>query len=416
MTKQKLNNGNYAAIDIGSNAVRLLIKRISLDKEGLCSSKEQLIRVPLRLGADVFTGSKISKRKAKKLIRLIRSYADLMNIYEVLDYKACATSAIRDAENGREVMAQIKKQTGIKIHILSGKEEAKLIYNTHAEFLQDRTGNYMYVDVGGGSTEVNLMVNSSLVFSNSYDIGTIRVLSDTVDPEEWTRLENDLFALTKQYADIDLLGTGGNINKLYRLVEEKDKTLQRMTVEALRTINYRMVHLTLEERVNLFKLKYDRAEVIVPASHVFLTIADIVQAKYIYVPTVGLVDGIIDGLVFKKINHLKKLSKGSTDGMPEEEPETEREDLMEEANLMKEADQMDEADWKDEASAMTQECWRDDASAMEDISSKDDAAGTEDGAAETEAAPAPETEGASAPSSTPSSALSSAPFSSKIWK
>ena len=305
MTKRKLENGNYAAIDIGSNAVRLLIKRIGFTKDGIAGTKEQLIRVPLRLGADVFTRGRISKHKEKKLCKLLWSFSELMKLYDVVDYKACATSAMRDADNGKKVISMLKRKTDIKIHLLSGKEEAKLIYGTHSEFINNKKDNFLYVDVGGGSTEVNLIVDSSLVFTNSYNIGTIRVLSDTVDPEEWERLDRDLMDLAKKYPNTDILGSGGNINKLYRMVENKDKKQQRMTVSSLKEIHDSMSNLTIEERVKQFNLKYDRADVIVPASHVFLNIADIMSSQYIYVPTIGLSDGIIDDMLSKK---MKKIS------------------------------------------------------------------------------------------------------------
>ena len=311
MPKSKLTHGNYAAIDVGSNAVRLLIKRIGTTPEGVASSKEQLIRVPLRLGFDVFTKGKISKRKEKMLCRLIGSYAELMKLYHVVDYKACATSAIRDAANGNKVISQIRKKTGVKIHTLTGQEEAQLIYTTHSEFLHEQKDDFIYVDVGGGSTEVNLIIDSSLVFSKSYNIGTIRVLSDTVDPEEWCRLKDDLTEMKKKYSSIDILGSGGNINKLYRLVENRDKKQQRMTVDALKDINARISHLTLEERVRLYNLKYDRADVIVPASHVFLFIADLLDSRYIYVPTIGLPDGIIDDMIYRR---LRKKSEDASAG------------------------------------------------------------------------------------------------------
>ena len=311
MTKRKLTNGNYAAIDIGSNAVRLLIKRIGFTQDGMASSKEQLIRVPLRLGFDVFTKGKISKHREKKLCKLIDSFAALMKLYDVIDYKACATSAIRDAENGKKIISGIKKKTGVKIHILTGKEEAQLIYTTHSEFIHDKKDDFMYVDVGGGSTEVNLIIDSNLIFSNSYNIGTIRVLSDTVDPDEWVRLEDDLYSLAKKYPRIDILGSGGNINKLYRLVDNKDKKLQRMTVDSLKDINERICHLSLEERMKQYKLKYDRADVIVPACQVFLTIANLLNSQYIYVPTIGLSDGIIDDMLWKKIR--KQTQKQSSE-------------------------------------------------------------------------------------------------------
>lgn len=305
MTKRKLSNGNYAAIDIGSNAVRLLIKRIGLTQNNLVSTKEQLIRVPLRLGFDVFTKGKLSKGKEKKLCKLVASFSDLMKLYDVIDYKACATSAIRDAENSKKVISLIKKKTGVKIHVLTGKEEAKLIYKTHSEFITDKKDDFIYVDVGGGSTEINLIIDSNLVFSNSYNIGTIRVLSDTVNPDEWTKMEQDLVELSHKYPKIDILGSGGNINKLYRLVENKDKKLQRMPVDSLKEIYESMRNMSLEERVKQYNLKYDRADVIVPACHVFLSIAELMESQFIYVPTIGLADGIIDDMILKKINKKK---------------------------------------------------------------------------------------------------------------
>lgn len=296
---------HYAAIDIGSNAVRLLIKRIGTNEEGLYCSKEQLVRVPLRLGFDVFTKGRISKKKAKNLVRLMKSFAYLMKIYDVAEYKACATAAIRDALNGKDLIARVRKKTGLRIHILSGQEEAKIIYGNHAECIQDRKGNFMYVDVGGGSTEINMLVDGNLVSSYSYNIGTIRVLSGTTEAEEWNRLKLDVNRLALAYPGIEIIGSGGNINKLYRLVDKPDKQHQRITVKSLAEIHQVMSHLTLEERVKRFKLRYDRADVIVPAAYIFLSVAAFCKANYIYVPTIGLVDGIIDELFTQKIDELQ---------------------------------------------------------------------------------------------------------------
>ena len=163
---------NYAAIDIGSNAVRLLIKKVSRDESSGVEkfSKELLLRVPLRLGFDVFGQGRISPTKAGKMLRLIKSYKQLMKIYDVEAFRACATSAMRDAENGAEIIKKIKKETDIKIEIIDGKEEAYMIYSNHLECLEDRNGNYMYVDVGGGSTEINLLTNGQLAYSQSFNI------------------------------------------------------------------------------------------------------------------------------------------------------------------------------------------------------------------------------------------------------
>ena len=284
---------NYAAIDIGSNAARLLVKRIEESETGTKFTKELLLRVPLRLGFDVFGKGKISEKRGKNMMRLMKSYAYLMKIYDVQKYRACATSAMRDAKNGMELIKEIEKKTGIHIEIIGGQEEAQIVYNNHIEYMKDRTGNYLYVDVGGGSTEINLLSQGELKCSRSYNIGTVRLLNKAVKESEWTRLKEDMAELARQYPDTNIIGSGGNINKLYRL---KDKKLQRMEVETLQGLYDELSVLSVEERMDKFSLKPDRADVIVPAGNIFLTIAALLGSKYIYVPTIGLADGIIDGL------------------------------------------------------------------------------------------------------------------------
>ena len=293
----KLPDGgiNYAAIDIGSNAVRLLIKHVEEDINGVPHfSKVLLLRVPL--GFDVFAMGKISEKKEKDMIRLMKSYRHLMKIYDVDNYRACATSAMRDAENGMHIIKRIRKKTDIPIEIIDGQEEAKMIYNNHIEQMEDRKGNYMYVDVGGGSTEINLLSQGELVCSRSYNIGTVRILNQAVKESEWNRLRTDMAELALSYPQTNLIGSGGNINKLYRLAEKKDKKQLRMTVTTLRQLHESLKGLSVEERMTQFNLKPDRADVIVPAGEIFLTIADLMQATYIYVPVIGLSDGIIDSL------------------------------------------------------------------------------------------------------------------------
>ena len=255
-----------------------------------------MLRVPLRLGFDVFALGELSENKAVKLRRLMKAFRQLMKIYEVTDYRACATSAMRDARNGKTVIKKILKDTGIRIEIIDGQEEARIIYNNHIECLEDRTGNYIYVDVGGGSTEINLLTNGVLVQSLSYNIGTVRMLSDAVKEETWSQMENDLIRLTDSFTDINIIGSGGNINKLYRLAEKKDKKQQRMPISSLRSMYEKLAPLTPEQRMKEFELKADRADVIVPAAKIFLIIAEIVKAEYIHVPVIGLADGIIDSL------------------------------------------------------------------------------------------------------------------------
>ena len=203
---------------------------------------------------------------------------------------------MRDARNGKSAIKKILKDTGIRIEIIDGQEEARMIYNNHIECLEDRTGNYIYVDVGGGSTEINLLTNGTLVQSLSYNIGTVRMLSNAVKEETWAQMKDDLARLTADFTDINIIGSGGNINKLYRLADKKDKKLQRMPVTSLQTLYDELSPLTPEQRMKQFDLKADRADVIVPAAHIFLTIADTVKAEYIHVPVIGLADGIIDSL------------------------------------------------------------------------------------------------------------------------
>ena len=293
---------NYAAIDIGSNAVRLLIK--SIDREAVQEKKIKkvmMLRVPLRLGFDVFSIGELSEKKADKLRRLMKAFRQLMKIYDVDDYRACATSAMRDARNGRTIIKKIEKDTGIRIEIIDGQEEARMIYNNHIECMEDRLGNYMYVDVGGGSTEINLLTNGELVWSVSYNIGTGRMLSNAVKEGTWQQMEEELMKVTEGVAAINIIGSGGNINKLFRLADKKDKKLQRLPVSSLQTVYDVLKPLTPEERVEAFSLKQDRADVIVPAAEIFLKIAEVVHAEYIYVPVIGLSDGIIDNLYAKSL-------------------------------------------------------------------------------------------------------------------
>lgn len=299
---------NYAAIDIGSNAVRLLIK--SIDREAVQEKKIKkvmMLRVPLRLGFDVFSISELSEKKADKLRRLMKAFRQLMKIYDVDDYRACATSAMRDARNGRTIIKKIEKDTGIRIEIIDGQEEARMIYNNHIECMEDRLGNYMYVDVGGGSTEINLLTNGELVWSVSYNIGTVRMLSNAVKEGTWQQMEEELMKVTEGVAAINIIGSGGNINKLFRLADKKDKKLQRLPVSSLQTVYDVLKPLTPEERVEAFSLKQDRADVIVPAAEIFLKIAEVVHAEYIYVPVIGLSDGIIDNLYAKSLEKEMKV-------------------------------------------------------------------------------------------------------------
>ncbi len=290
-----MKDKTYAAIDIGSNAVRLLIKK---SEEG-CEDhlkKLLLLRVPLRLGFDVFAKGKVSDKKSENLIRLMKAYRQLMKIYDVDELRACATSAMRDAENGKDLIKEIDDKTGIKIEIIAGEEEARIVYNNHVEYQGDRSGNYLYVDVGGGSTEVNFLSDGELRDSMSFNIGTVRILTGQVKPSEWTKLNEELTPVAQRHSDITIIGSGGNINKLYKMAKHKDEPHNSFSVDELSRLYHLLKPLSVEQRMKIYDLKSDRADVIIPAAEIFLNIASIVGAKKIVVPVIGVADGIIDGM------------------------------------------------------------------------------------------------------------------------
>lgn len=289
-------NSHLAAIDIGSNAARLLIKKVNQEADGSYRlSKALFLRIPLRLGVDVFGQGKISKEREERFLRMIKAFHQLMKIYEVQTYRACATSALRDAKNGKRIIKKINRKTGIDIEIISGQEEAAIIYDNHIEAYTG-PGNYLYVDVGGGSTEISFISQKELISSVSYNVGTLRMLSGTVGADVLEQMARDLANLTQGYQDIVLIGSGGNINKLYRLASKHDKKKERLPVTTVEKLHNQLSKLTVEQRMETYGLKPDRADVIVPAAEIFLHIAHSVQADTILVPTFGLADGIIHDL------------------------------------------------------------------------------------------------------------------------
>lgn len=295
---------NLAAIDIGSNAARLLIKSVTRQDDGtLQFQKQQFVRFPLRLGLDVFTQGKISPQREKQFIRMIKAFRQLMIIYNVVDYKACATSALRDARNGAKIIKRIMHATGIPIEIISGEEEAQTIYDNHIEKLlitsanaQHQETNYLYVDVGGGSTEVSYIAGGELRQSRSFNIGTLRLLSGTVSLEAVNEMGDQICAMIDCDKPVTIIGSGGNINKLYRLVPKKSKLKDRITLPQLEHLYGQLASLSIEDRIREFDLRPDRADVIVPAAQIFITIAHVVNSDSIAVPTIGLADGIIHQL------------------------------------------------------------------------------------------------------------------------
>lgn len=299
------NKVHYAAIDIGSNAARLLIKSVELYEGTHKLSKVQLLRVPLRLGEDAFTKGYIGKKKTNKLLQLMFAYKHLMSIYDVADYRACATSAMRDAQNGTDLVALIREQTGLCIEIIDGQEEAQLIsHSLSSEQDLDTKANSLYIDVGGGSTELNLLQGGQLVSSQSFDIGTIRLLNNRVAPEVQQAFRLYLQNIKKNYEKLSVVGSGGNINKLLRLAKLQDERACFLPYQSLQSLYNELSALSNEERMLRFQLKPDRSDVIVPASEIFLLIGEILELEGFIVPTKGLSDGIIESIYFR--NHIKQ--------------------------------------------------------------------------------------------------------------
>lgn len=300
-----MQNNNYAAIDIGSNGARLLIKNVKEDSMGNVEfTKVLFLRIPLRLGKDVFSIGEISDERERMMMCMTKSYKQLMRLYNVEMYRACATSAMRDARNGKRILKRIKKKTGIDIEILNGSEEAKILYNNSLEAADCINGNYAYVDVGGGSTEISLLSNGELVGSCSYNIGTLRMLSGAVAPDTVANMRSDLEEYAEKYPNIVIVGSGGNINKLSRLFHESSKKAKKniLPVSSLQRLHDDMKSMTINERIAKYGLKTDRADVIIPAAEIFMTVAQALGCSEIHVPNISLADGIIDGLY--------KMSKG----------------------------------------------------------------------------------------------------------
>lgn len=285
-----------ASIDIGSNGARLLIKKFDDEAIGLDRVKKLMfIRVPLRLGKDVFTLGKVSKEREEMMLRMMKGYKQFMKLFKVEAYKACATSAMRDAENGMQILRKIEKHTKINIEIVKGSDEALLLVNNLVEKTDSNEGNFAYVDVGGGSTEVSLIHDGKLAESHSYNIGTLRLLSGKVAPKTWQEMEKDLQGYALKYPDIRIIGSGGNINKYYNISKEKGSK-KCITVTELKRLYSELKPMSISERMEACSLKDDRADVIVPAGKIFLDIAKQLKCSEILVPNISLADSIVDGL------------------------------------------------------------------------------------------------------------------------
>lgn len=281
-----------AAIDIGSNAMRLLINDVITQPNGNRDFvKLALVRVPLRLGFDVFESGYISPYKTEQLVKTVQSYKLLLEVYDVKHLKACATSAMRDAVNAPEIIQKIKEETGIEIKVITGQEEASYIYENHIAENMNSDESYLYIDVGGGSTELTFFSDGKLVSKESFNIGTIRLLKNQVQEPEWNRMKEFIKTKTSGYHHITAIGSGGNINKVFSLSKRKEG--KPLSLELLRNYYKEFSSLSVDQRISLYKLKEDRADVIVPALLIYLNVMRWADADEIYVPKIGLADGLI---------------------------------------------------------------------------------------------------------------------------
>lgn len=287
---------NIAAIDIGSNGARLLIKSFddnAPEEERI--RKLLFVRIPLRLGKDVFTLGKISKERQRMMMHMMKGFRQFMLLYNVAHFRACATSAMRDAANGTKVMKRIGKETGISLEIIPGAEEAQLLCNNLVENTESGVGNYAYVDVGGGSTEISLLHDGVLAESHSFNVGTLRMLAGAVSQDERSAMCRVLEDYAHEFPNIRIIGSGGNINRLFRIARTKGDS-RELSVDALRDIYTNLASLSVEERMREYKLKDDRADVIVPAAEIFLMVAKSLECSTIMVPNISLADSIVDGI------------------------------------------------------------------------------------------------------------------------
>ena len=284
-----------AAIDIGSNAARLLISSVYVNPNGKPEfNKINLVRVPLRLGFDVFETGEISDEKVDMLIQTMKAYRHLLKVYEVTDFKACATSAMRDAKNSKEIIKRVKEETGITIEILSGDKEASMINQTHVAEMLDKFHSYLYIDVGGGSTELTFFDDGKMKYRESFNIGTIRLLKGQVDEHSWNLMRDHLKQNTKSALPINAIGSGGNINKIFSLSKRKEG--KPLSLQSLRDFHKELSSQSIQDLIRLYRLKEDRADVIVPALLIYINVMRWAEISEIYVPKIGLADGLIQTL------------------------------------------------------------------------------------------------------------------------
>jgi exopolyphosphatase / guanosine-5'-triphosphate,3'-diphosphate pyrophosphatase len=295
----------FAAIDIGSNAMRLLFCRVYTVDGKPHFAKEELIRMPIRLGEDVFQYGRISEHKTERFISAMKGYSELIKAYGVDNYRAVATSAMRDANNANEIIARAKKESGIDVEIIDGKIEADLVFSNHIEELLNPKHSYMYIDVGGGSTELTLYFNSKVIASRSFNIGTVRMILEKVSKDEWEEMKNWLKEKTSGIQPLSGIGSGGNINKIYKMTGKKDT--KQLSYDKLKSFYEMLCSYTYKERMEQLNLKPDRADVIIPAAKIFLYVMKNSGIEKVFVPQVGLSDGLVhdmyDNYLANEKNH-----------------------------------------------------------------------------------------------------------------
>ena len=284
-----------AAIDIGSNAARLLISEVLMGDDGEpVFSKLNLCRVPLRLGIDVFSNGEISKPRIGMVLQTMKAYKHLMNAYGIDYMIACATSAMRDARNSQDIIRKIKMETGIEIQIISGSDEAAFIYESHIAEHMDKNGQFLYIDVGGGSTELTYFNKGKMTFKQSFNIGTIRLLKDQIIDDDWEELKETIKKTLKPNGKIITIGSGGNINKIFSLSKLKDG--KPLSLNHLREYYREFSNFTVHELRLRYSMREDRADVIVPALRIYINVMRWAESDVIYVPKIGLADGLIQHL------------------------------------------------------------------------------------------------------------------------
>lgn len=290
-----------AAIDIGSNAARLLISEVLMDKNGEpVFSKLNLCRVPLRLGIDVFSDGEISEARTEMILQTMRAYKHLMNAYSVNEHIACATSAMRDAKNAPEIIRKVKAETGIEIRVISGSEEAAMIYESHIAEHLGPNGQYLYIDVGGGSTELTLFAKGKMTHKQSFNIGTIRLLKGQITEDDWDNLKETIKKAFKTNGKLITIGSGGNINKVFSMSKLKEG--KPLSLNHLRDYLHEFCNFSVYELRLRYNLREDRADVIVPALRIYINVMRWADSELIYVPKIGLADGLIQHLYASATN------------------------------------------------------------------------------------------------------------------